>query len=455
MVHETPAYYSTAPKADTKRQILGCSGISANEFASRVLALVETKASGERDLPILTCSAQSLVKWTFRLLEIGDVLPPVADKSSAAVITLFDLYILTVLRFCSGSKLNEDVLIGLGRGSAVQASSSASISLTMEADAVAPLPREREGFAQTQELIASSRQRLETLVDLDRFQSTNDGTCPASSRSKNTVSTSAKRLEKEVAAAHSCFFVAILVDVASNIMFTRASDKPADQRPLWADLKDLEASVENCAGDVDNDYSLDVYAKAVVAAIPTLITQATRFATVNALSGKERIFQIICCGRVWESHSMQEHSNGYVEDLCERAALLWAHMSSSGNLPTPALQFTWDHLVRSAFMLLLEGFSKISACSTEGRSLMSMDLATLSHGLIPCTVQAEVEDDFPSVSPPPQACREEMMRYVDRYIKVFYFPNEVRLSCPHETLSRLMLISRIANMQPIPFPRMS
>ena len=57
---------------------------------------------------------------------------------------------------------------------------------------------------------------------------------------------------------------------------------------------------------------------------------------------------------------------------------------------------------------------------------MSMDLATLSHGLIPGTVQAEVEDDYPMISPPPKACREEMMRYVDTFIKVFYFPNQVR-----------------------------
>ena len=56
---------------------------------------------------------------------------------------------------------------------------------------------------------------------------------------------------------------------------------------------------------------------------------------------------------------------------------------------------------------------------------MSMDLATLSHGLMPDTVLAELDDDFSGIVPPPQTCREEMLRYVDTFIKVFYLPNEV------------------------------
>lgn len=122
---------------------------------------------------------------------------------------------------------------------------------------------------------------------------------------------------------------------------------------------------------------------------------------------------------------MQEHPNEYVDDLCELSAQLWGHMSSSMKLPTVSLQYTWNQLVRSAFSLLLEGFSKVANCSTEGRSLMSMDLATLSHGLVPETILAEVEEEYPAIGPPPQlSSREEMMRYVDTYIKVFYYPND-------------------------------
>jgi hypothetical protein len=55
---------------------------------------------------------------------------------------------------------------------------------------------------------------------------------------------------------------------------------------------------------------------------------------------------------------------------------------------------------------------------------MSMDLATLSHGLISDTIKANLEEAYPTISPPPDSCREEVMRYVDAFIKVFYYPDE-------------------------------
>lgn len=415
--------HENAPHKDTSQKLQGCFGMSSTEFSSKILQFVEMKPCGERALSFLTLSsANGLAKWTGRLLTIGRALPLVSDDASAAVMTLVDLYILTVFRFCAGSKLNEDVLIGLGRGTTTRAASSTSISLSMEADTVAPLPRDGNGFAKTQEFFRSSRKRLESMVNLDKFQSIgDDDMCP---QSTNAAVNFAKRLEKETSAACSCFFAAVLVDVASQI-FNNGQDH-GTQKPLWAELKDMEASIEKDEdiSDLEMDESFDAYAKAAVSIVPNLITQTTRLAAVKAICGKEVIFQIVCCGRIWEGDSMQEQSNEYVDDLCERCAFLWGHLSSSMRLPPPALQYTWDQLVRSAFMLLLEGFSKVGKCSTEGRSLMSMDLATLSHGLIPRSVQEEVEDEYPMISPPPPACREEMMRYVDTFIKVFYFPNE-------------------------------
>ena len=407
-------------------QAQGC-GIASDEFISAIFPFVEMNDCGERTISILTqSSSNGLVRWATRLLSIGNALPLVANDASAAVMTLIDLYVLTVFRFCAGSKLNEDVLIGFGRGTAVSSAASTSLSLTMEADAVAPLPRESWTFMQTQKFITSSRDRLKDIVNLDKFQSSSV-TCPTSPRSKNVVSIFARRLEKEAAAACSCFFVALLVDVASTI-FCDGKDPPSQQKqPLWVDLKDTAISIEKQA--TYND--LKQYAADFVAVVPTLVAQTTRFATVNSLSGKELIFQIMCCGRIFENQNMQEHSNAYVDSLCERSASLWGYLSSSTTLPTPALHYTWNHLIWSAFMLLLEGFTKVN-CSMEGRSLMSMDLATLSHGFMPDTLMAELEDDFPGISPPPQICREGMMRYVDTFIKVFYFPNEVSCVAVHD-----------------------
>lgn len=417
------------PKNDATKRRLGC-GILSTEFVSAIQQFVEIKPCGVRTLSILTqSSSNGLLRWTSRLLAIGSALPLVAGDASLAVMTLFDLYILTVFRFCAINQSNEDVLIGYGRGAPASSASSTFHSITIEADAVAPRPRECGDFIRTQEFIRSSRERLKSIVNLDKFQPSSSDMCPTSHRSKNPLVNFARRLESQAAAACSCFFVAMLVHVASTIYCDR-QDQPSQKQPLWADIKGIATSIEkeediSCL--LKNESSLETYALSLVTIVPKLVTQATRYATINSISGKEVIFQIICCGRAWEDNDMQEQSNSYVDDLCERSAALWGCMSSSTRLPLSALHFTWNELVRSAFMLLLEGFSKVVNCSTEGRSLMSMDLATLSHGLIPKTVKAEAEDDYPNISLPPQAYREEMLRYVDNFIKVFYYPKEVRV----------------------------
>ncbi len=59
---------------------------------------------------------------------------------------------------------------------------------------------------------------------------------------------------------------------------------------------------------------------------------------------------------------------------------------------------------------------------------MSMDLATLSHGLHPESVKTALyERQQLMITTPSDKCREEIMRYVDTFIKVFYFPDEVRV----------------------------
>jgi len=136
----------------------------------------------------------------------------------------------------------------------------------------------------------------------------------------------------------------------------------------------------------------------------------------------------MCVGRAWEDHHLVEHSNVYVDEMVERCSFLWCNLSTSFRMPPPALRFTWEQLVWVAFMTLLEGFSKVPHCSTEGRSLMSMDLATLSHGLHPESVKTALLERHQSIiTTPSDSCREDMMRYVDTFIKVFYFPDEVRV----------------------------
>ncbi len=82
-------------------------------------------------------------------------------------------------------------------------------------------------------------------------------------------------------------------------------------------------------------------------------------------------------------------------------------MSALKNQPSIVTE-TWDCIAESGFLALLEGLAKVYDCSTEGRALMSIDLATFSTTI-------------------PSAAPKRGMQYVDMYIKVFYFPEEVRL----------------------------
>ena len=74
-------------------------------------------------------------------------------------------------------------------------------------------------------------------------------------------------------------------------------------------------------------------------------------------------------------------------------------------------------------MVLLDGFSKVPYCSTEGRALMSMDVASYRSGTSPRSIAERIEDNN---SPLPSDIRPyRTMAYVDTYIKIFYFPSNV------------------------------
>ena len=259
------------------QQVECCFGMSSKEFAFAVLPFVERKPCGQQTLSLLTqSSANGLVKWTARLLSIGNILPSIANDAAAAVTTLFDLYILTVFRMCARSKMNEDVLIGHGRGASAGSINGRStqnpVSLTMEADVCAPLPREMKLYGPLQQFITNGRKRLENIVNLDKFESFND-MCIDSPRSKKDVKNVAQKLERGAGAAYSCLLVAILADVASNVF------SPAIRQG------------DNTQDEAD-DGLLKEYASNAIQMVPFLTKQACRLACVHSISGKELIFQV-------------------------------------------------------------------------------------------------------------------------------------------------------------------
>mmetsp|Transcript_10484 Transcript_10484/g.25328 ORF Transcript_10484/g.25328 Transcript_10484/m.25328 type:complete len:132 (-) Transcript_10484:43-438(-) len=70
---------------------------------------------------------------------------------------------------------------------------------------------------------------------------------------------------------------------------------------------------------------------------------------------------------------------------------------------------------------MIDGFARVPYCSTEGRALMSMDVTTLTMGLLPDAVFERLEMHGNAIAPPKWSV-ERGMSYVDTFIKVFYFP---------------------------------
>ena len=92
------------------------------------------------------------------------------------------------------------------------------------------------------------------------------------------------------------------------------------------------------------------------------------------------------------------------------------------------LKILWDNLVGGGYMVLLDGFSKVPYCSTEGRALMSMDVASYRSGISARSIANRLEDNQHLSCPLPTDIQPyRTTAYVDTYIKIFYFPSKVSL----------------------------
>lgn len=143
---------------------------------------------------------------------------------------------------------------------------------------------------------------------------------------------------------------------------------------------------------------------------------------MRSIRGMAVLGEVIAVGSGWEESKLHEHANGYIEDLCDFLALLWRYLyASRGRLPPGILKTLWENLLGGGYMVLLDGFSKVPYCSTEGRALMSMDVASFRSGTSPRSI-AERLEDHPKSPLPGDVRPYRTMVYVDTYIKIFYFP---------------------------------
>jgi Protein of unknown function C-terminus (DUF2451) len=151
-------------------------------------------------------------------------------------------------------------------------------------------------------------------------------------------------------------------------------------------------------------------------------------------------FQILSVGAGWEESKLHEHPNEYVAFLCDFMAILWCKLTTSSCLlPSGILKAVWGDLVGGGYMVLLDAFAKVPYCSTEGRALMRMDLASYSSRTQFQSIAATLEGHPEAIMVFPEFSSYRNMAYVDIYIKLFYFPAMVSshsessgLGCPIE-----------------------
>lgn len=150
-------------------------------------------------------------------------------------------------------------------------------------------------------------------------------------------------------------------------------------------------------------------------------------------------------GSGWEESKLHEHPNAYVDSLCDFTALLWCSLCNAKKIPSGVIHHViWTHVVESCFASLLDGFSRVPVCSTEGRALMSMDLASLASGMRGRGVQERLEGHASAPTPPAVTTDRGTMAYVDPYIKIFYFPAMDALGWIEENFSRYQLNHMVA-----------
>lgn len=398
---------------------------------------------------------RELVKWTCKLLILLKQLPLVVDDVANVFCNLCDLYFVTTFRLCVGKASFERLALGIdnvhqyiapkkeetvatGSGGSFMESlglrSSKTIrtvsfppiiSPNIEADICSPRECDASSIDKLKIFIERAQGSLSGIVNLDRIEKwikdpvqkshdTVDG--------EELILKIARILEKRQGAAWSCLFVAALLNVASKYVESTLTQAYLER------LLDLNQDDEKKEDESEPPkplmgvQSLSIYAESVMQAIPNLVVVASRVAATRAIMGRRVVSDISMLGSTWAEKMLSEYTNDYVDDLCDRCAMLWQFMSMSGKLPIGVRISTWEHIVEAGFLAMLEGFARVPYCSTEGRSLMSMDLGAFASGVSPRSIMERLDDD--DIGSPPSVMPTRGRQYVDTYVKAFYLPDE-------------------------------
>ena len=403
------------------------------------------RTPGDDPLRLATQSiAGGLVEWVSRLMLVALKVPLVTESVCCCIENLFDLYFTTVFRLCAGSRRNERILFGEGTSGSssdlspiplaaarTRASSpttllrglgnerrlsgkpptaplkaSTAISPTLDVEICSPMLADSTEIEKVRQFIDRAQQELHGSVNLNRVDSW-IGNPNVDDDPEEYACAVAKSIERREAAAWSCLVAAGLAGVILSVM----------ERNILVGVGRGGSGLKRFM-----DYIHDMES-----AIVPLSRKCSEVSCARGLAPFVFVKEIVLVGGEWEESKLHEHPNDYVDSLCERVSLIWGFVAASGKLPQHLVSKVWARLQTIAYLTLLEGFSRVMYCSTEGRALMALDLASLSSNLRSDSVCERLEY-FDLPLSPPSVCPKYGMQYVDLYIKVFYYPQDDILS---------------------------
>ncbi|KAL3921028.1 MAG: hypothetical protein SGILL_002969 [Bacillariaceae sp.] len=365
-----------------------------------------------------------IIPWCARVFVLIQKLPSVSTQAMLVLSNVFDLYATTAFRLAAGSARSERMLLGLdtckqfrknaniesligsrfasqsfggfGRSSQPSTSRHANdeqqqIPNSIEAEMACFVVEETKDdkLSLLSDLILNGQRSLQGIAKLDLVNSwIVDPALEKDTDEEEFALQSARVLEQRAA-------------VAFNIVCLAAT---------------LHLSA-TCLESVDNPFL--EYRDKFVQCMPAFLKLSNRMITMRAICGKSIVAEIVSLENVWaEKSKLHEQPNDYVENLCDYCFLLWENIQSLKNrLPNGILELLRDDITSAGLMTLIEGFSRIPHCSTEGRALMSMDVAAYR------SLCKQMKDNT-KASPPMRLQSYRSVAYVDLYIKMFYFPHE-------------------------------
>jgi hypothetical protein len=427
---------SKSPAPRDSRGTINSSGTARIDIFELLDAIIHDTINNETMGVAPQSVTKELVSWASRLLATMRHLPLIAEDVSAVVANLSDLYITTVLRLCAGSAKGERILLGEdpiskpcqipedfppclrdenSAGSPIFSSfrknrrqsyprTSSILSTFLEAEICAPLPRDSDDVKQLNAFVKRAQSSLKDVVNLDMVDSWIVDA--VADNLEEQASDAARLLAKRQGAILGCIFVAGFVDAVTDAAGQFLSAIPIS---TFADSVVLN--------------SLRSYNQTCLNVTPILLQVTNQIACARAVSTVTIVSDILKVASGWEEAKLHEHPNDYVDLLTDKCSFIWGYLVASTKMPQTIMKNTWENLVQACYVSMLEGFSRVSYCSTEGRALMKLDLACFAAGITPESVSERLDNILP-VNKPPTVHPARGMTYVDTFVKVFYYPKD-------------------------------